>query len=142
MHTQTSRPNKPFTLKALCVLLIFRSLTFLGFVGLLFFGMMESQDLGSLTGISVDVTLVLYLVIGVIFLVVAVGLWLLRPWAWQLTMITVGMLLIYGLWIQYSGQKSTANTIGLGVNIFIVFYLVQGEIRALFTREAATQEGA
>lgn len=75
-------------------------------------------------------------------IVSAVGLWRLRPWAWRLTMIMVGMLLIYGLWVEFSGDREMANAIGLLLNIFIVFYLVQGDIRGLFVENTAAGESA
>jgi uncharacterized membrane protein (DUF2068 family) len=100
-------------------------------------GVISSKDAGGLSGFSAGTIMAGFAALGIILFILATGLWLFRPWAWRLTMIVVGMLLIYGLWVEFSGGRSLSNGIGLLINIFIVFYLVQGDIRGLFVNEEA-----
>lgn len=140
--TPPPRPDRPFTLKALCIILIGRGLLFLLLGFLLIDGWLTNSEIGGLSGFSTGVVATAFTILGVLMIVSAVGLWRLRPWAWRLTMIMVGMLLIYGLWVEFSGDREMANAIGLLLNIFIVFYLVQGDIRGLFVENTAAGESA
>lgn len=138
--TLLPRPDRPFTLKALCLILIGRGLLFLLLVFLMLDGQLTHRDIGGLSGFSAGVVATAFIILGVILIVSAVGLWRFRPWAWRLTMILVGLLIIYGLWVEFSGGRELANAIGLLVNIFIVFYLVQGDVRGLFVETTAAWE--
>jgi len=70
--------------------------------------------------------------LDVFLLIAAIGMWLLKPWAWQWNMMVMGFLLVTGLWIHFTSASSLTNDITLLLNIMIVFYLVQSDIRELF----------
>jgi uncharacterized membrane protein (DUF2068 family) len=134
----TPQPHKrPFTLKMVCGLLLFRSLVLLPLVTVYFIP--EEMQYFNLTvnaplleGVTKWVEVTALTVVGFLNLVSAVGLWLFKPWAWRLAMILVGLLLTVELWQQLDGNPQTGNPVGLLLNILIVFYLAQGDIRALF----------
>lgn len=65
-------------------------------------------------------------------LITAVGLWLLKPWAWQWNMMVMGFLLVTGLWIHFTSASTLLNDLTLLLNIMIVFYLVNKDVRELF----------
>jgi hypothetical protein len=66
---------------------------------------------------------------GVINIAVAVGLWLLKRWAWMFTMLWTGVNLAGGLVAYYQGEP---NYFGMVFNIMIVFYLNQREVQYVF----------
>ena len=132
-----AQPNKrPFTLKAVCVLLVLRGLLSGLLVALIVFDVAAEEVSSLLDTVHATVIAIESVVLAVLFLVAAVGLWQMRPWAWRFTMIYLGVLLIFSLWNQLNGERSLITSIGLLLNIFIVFYLIQGDVRALFVTDA------
>ena len=69
-------------------------------------------------------------------LLVVVGLWRLKRWAWVLTMIIVGIDLATGLW-KY--MHAMPDYLDMLINVITVFYLNQGEVQAAFERRHSTQ---
>jgi hypothetical protein len=72
------------------------------------------------------------LLVGILWIAVAVGLWTLRPWAWMAAMIVAGIAVFQAfLWmVQFPGSG-----IGLSAIILpgiIVLYLLSGEVKAAF----------
>jgi uncharacterized membrane protein (DUF2068 family) len=126
------RKARPFPLVALCFLLVVRSLLYAALAAVAVFGLADGLE-DSLTQ-AVDISaIVLYgVVAAVLFLIAAVGLWQLRPWAWRLTMILSGVVLLLAIWQQFGGRPSVVNAVGMVLNILIVFYLVGEDVRALF----------
>ena len=77
-----------------------------------------------------DIEIAQFAIFGVLFLISSIGLWLLRPLAWQLTMIFTGAWMMIDLWIYFSGDYSIQ--LSMLFSIFTVYYLVQGDVRRLF----------
>lgn len=68
-------------------------------------------------------------------IVVALGLWTGRRWAWVLAMVLVGMALLISLRLYWLGQPPYA---WMAVDVVLAFYLNQGAVRAFFERRPAT----
>ena len=66
---------------------------------------------------------------GLINVIVALGLWWLKRWAWMFTMIWTGINLAGGLVAYYQGDP---NYFGMIFNIMIVFYLNQRDVQYVF----------
>lgn len=69
---------------------------------------------------------------GILWLAAAMGLWMMRPWAWLLTMVVAGIALFEAfLWmIEYWGSG-----IGLGMSlmpILIILYMNSRDVKAAF----------
>jgi hypothetical protein len=79
-------------------------------------------------GERVDWPLVEYVVAGLI-VVVALGLLLLRRWAWVATMVLIGAGLATGIWLYFNGTERYVNML---LNVFVVFYLNQRAVQAAF----------
>ncbi len=130
--TTSHRRKRPFTLLVLCLLLFGRFLVFaLIAVGVgLGLQYQTAAELNFLTTIGYDALIVLTTVFAVLFLIASVGLWLLKPLAWQLTMIITGAWMFIDIW--YYSSDSGGSTLSMLTSVFIVFYLVQGDVRQLF----------
>ena len=72
----------------------------------------------------------LLVVEGVADLVAAVGLLLMRRWAWVLVMLLVGYRMASNLWLYISGAN--ANEIEMILDVVIVFYLNQRDVQRAF----------
>ncbi len=73
-------------------------------------------------------------VLNLLSLVIAFGLWRLKRWAWVLNMVQVGLLLALYLTGYLAGEPSPAM---LALNVSIVFYLNQPNVKAIFERKDA-----
>jgi len=71
----------------------------------------------------------LYLALAIITLILAIALWMLKPWAWITSMALQGFSLFAAL-ISYLGHHP--NYISMVLGILLVFYLNQQEIQAAF----------
>ena len=65
----------------------------------------------------------------ILFLLTIFGLVRLRRWAWMLVMIITGLILVYDLWLYYSGQPEYFDML---LNVITVFYLNFGEVQQAF----------
>ncbi|MBX6364302.1 MAG: hypothetical protein IRZ00_10580 [Gemmatimonadetes bacterium] len=93
-----------------------------------------------LPGISdADVDRVVRLLTAGGFLVVAVGIWTLRRWAWVALMITVGLGLGEGLFRYARGEPRYVTML---INVLIVFYLNQRSVQRLFRHDPAARTPA
>jgi hypothetical protein len=77
----------------------------------------------------------LAIVVGVLWIAVAIGLWALRPWAWLTAMVVAGLAIFEAfIWmIQYPGSG-----LGLGMMLLpgiIVIYLLSADVKAAFGLE-------
>lgn len=63
--------------------------------------------------------------------ITAVGLWLLKRWAWVATMVLVGIGLFAGIWQVLLGRPLE---ISLLFNVIVVFYLNSREVQTAFAR--------
>jgi hypothetical protein len=68
-------------------------------------------------------------VLAGVSLVTAIGIWLLRPWAWVLAMLTAGTGLAFDIVGWANGNPAY---VALLVGVAIAFYLNQGAVRRLF----------
>ena len=73
--------------------------------------------------------------LGVLWIIVAIGLWALQPWAWMTAMIVAGLALFEAfLWmLEYPGTG-----LGLGMSILpfiIILYLNSRDVKAAFGLE-------
>jgi hypothetical protein len=64
--------------------------------------------------------------IGVLAIVAAIGLWLLSRRAWVLTMVLVGVALVFGLYSWWLGEP---NHLRLLLNAIMALYLNQSAVR-------------
>jgi hypothetical protein len=96
------------------------------------YALMAGEASGTLQEIAEVLLAALLVGLIILLIVAAIGLWLLRPMAWALNMIVMGFLLVIGLWFHFSEQSGLTNDAGLLLNVLIVFYLVQPDVRALF----------
>lgn len=123
-------PNRPFALKAINGLLLLRAALYLAGFGLILLEVRAGDPLLTqtdvVTGMAVSVGM------AVLNLALAIGMWQLRPWAWRLTIITAGVLLVLDLWGYFSTDRTLQRTIALLINVVIVFYLAQPDVRRLF----------
>lgn len=67
--------------------------------------------------------------LAVITLIAAVGLLLLHPAAWSLTLLVISVNMGVGLWAYYNGHP---NYITMGLNVASIFYLNSREVRLAF----------
>jgi uncharacterized membrane protein (DUF2068 family) len=63
--------------------------------------------------------------------ITAVGLWMLKRWAWVATMVLVGIGLFTGIWQVLLGRPLD---ISLLFNVIVVFYLNSREVQNAFSR--------
>ena len=132
--------ERPFALKAVCALLMFEGLILLGVVILSFFLVFTKGEtvtevvpfMDLVNGVSALTELILIGVAGAVLVWVAQGLWRFNPWAWRWTMITMGVFLVINLWNYFRMNQAWTSTLSLVIDILIVFYLVQPEVRRLY----------
>lgn len=110
---------------ALIVLDVSRSYVSLG----LEFGL-PRPDLDWLSNIDLD--RLLRFLIAATYLVVAIGLWTFRRWAWTALMLLVGAALAEGLVLYFRDQPRYQI---MFINVLIVFYINQRSVQLLFKRD-------
>ncbi len=67
--------------------------------------------------------------IAIALVLVIVGLWRYQKWAWFAVMILSGIALIFGIWQYFHDGQPYVNLL---INSLVVFYLNQGNVRAVF----------
>lgn len=130
--TSGSKRKRPLILNVVVLLLFTRAFPLAALLATLLYTLMAGEGLSTLQIITEVLLSALLLGLIILLIVAAIGLWLLRPMAWALNMIVMGFLLIIGLWFHFSEESGLTNDAGLLLNVLIVFYLVQPEVRALF----------
>jgi len=126
------RPQRPFGVAVLALLTTFNVAWSLA--GLAGFAPAQMGNALALVG-DVPWVLPFLLALGAAGVIGALGLWLLRPWGWVLTMLVVGCALAFQLLMYWGGSFSP---IRLLVWTIAAFYLNQREVRAIFQRRPAT----
>jgi hypothetical protein len=104
------------------------------------FGRLMLPVHGHLTFPAANATLVLDLessIITIIGLVIAVGLWRLKHWAWLATMLWTGTVLASALWLYVQGHPAYLVMIQ---HIVIVFYLNQSDVQNVFAKGPVTRQ--
>ena len=127
-----AKPKRPLILTIVVLLLLARVVYMGAVVVFTLLLLLSSQSSGYSPSITEVLAGIALFGLTLFLLVAAIGLWQLRPKAWTLNMLIMGFLLIVGLWIHFSDQAGLLNDAGLLLNILIVFYLVQPDVRALF----------
>jgi hypothetical protein len=74
----------------------------------------------------------LAVLIGVVDLLAAYGLWTLRPWGWGLMVALVAVNLGAAIGILVAGFLPAGPIFSLTVNGFILWYLLRAEVKAAF----------
>ena len=76
------------------------------------------------------------ILIAALLLFVVWGLWRLKYWAWFSTMVLAGIALIFGIWQYWHGGTPYVDLL---INVLIVFYLNQHDLRQLFEGQSITE---
>ncbi len=122
---------------ALAILSLLWSLFVFGFGGVTatFGTLFGAQNLAA-SGVNNVVSGTLGIVTAVVELVVAFGLWKLRPWAWLLAIVAVGLNVISGVLGMFNGGLWTlcCGLFGLIIPAGILIYLLRPEVRKAFGR--------
>lgn len=130
------RPNSPwsrqrsFGLKAIIALQIVQVV-----IGLAVFILFVVEFPQLRASLESDVTLVmlfpllLYLVVGLLRGVAAVGLWRFQRWAWVMTMTLLALSMALDIVSYFNGQTFYFS---MFVNVILVFYLNQRDVQHLF----------
>lgn len=132
---QPERRKRPFGLYMILILLTLQGA--LGALLALLFGLSLALSPGEFfdTVLPLFVDIVVPLALLLITLVVAIGLWRYKTWGWY------GMMLLLAYWmatdaIGYFG--GTPDYVSMVLNVAMVFYLNQREVRDLFAARTAT----
>lgn len=72
-------------------------------------------------------------------LVISIGLWQLKRWAWFLVMVQLGLSMAGGLWFYTQGTPEYFNMI---VDVIAVFYLNQRDVQKAFEQREKLRETA
>jgi hypothetical protein len=128
-----ARRRRPFGLLAICILLTLEAAV--GMIVLLFLAATVIVHPAFAVQIPVYNYLVLLEIIGAI--AAATGLWAGRRWAWYLTMLVLAGTMTTDMWRFIHGQP---EYISMLINVLMVFYLNQQEVRSLFMEPAQTAQ--
>ena len=89
---------------------------------------------GGVSGL-VLILLLLTLAFGVLYLVLAYGLWTLRPWAWTLGVgLMVASILLTFVNVTQGLQYPIGAVISAGISAAVLFYLYTSSVKAAFGR--------
>jgi len=119
------------------ILSLLWSLTVFGFGGLTAtFGTLFGAENMAGSGVNNVVGGVIGMITAIVELIVAFGLWKLRPWAWILAIIAVGLAVLNGVLGMFSGGFFTfcCGFFGLVVPAGILIYLFRPHVRQAFAR--------
>jgi len=117
----------PFGVIAIAALLLLKALVF----GLFAFAEFQAPERFLMAARTGDMTAVILTPIAVMQLFLAVGLLFARRWAWLLTMVTVGLGMGVALYMYFVQGEPVPLSAGV-LNIMIVFYLNQRDVRGYF----------
>lgn len=136
MNPPATRPKRPFGVYAIIVLQLLRALS-VSFVVLPFV-----QDLPSTIAKNLENQTAFIVAISLIIagnLVVCIGLFMLKRWAWIAIMILIGANLLFSLWLYWNG---TEPFVGMLIDVVSVFYLNLRNVQAAFEPRSATAESS
>ena len=124
----TAPPDKrPFGLTAIIGLQLLNFLLALGTAFLIFGGALP--DLPALVANGRNAFATITLVIDLLGIFIIYGLWRYKRWAWRFLMLQTGTNLLVLLLSYFAGRPQFLNML---VNVLIVFYLNQPELRESF----------
>lgn len=121
----------------LAILSLLWSLTVFGFGGITAtFGALFGAEGLTTSGVGNVVGGVLGIITAIVQLVVAFGLWRLRPWAWLLAIIAVGLSVVNGVLGMFSGGlwAFCCGFFGLLIPAGILIYLFTPGVKRAFGR--------
>jgi hypothetical protein len=125
--------KRPLILSILTLLLFTRVVVFAGSSIALLAATFVASDVKSVPPIMAVAWAVALGLYAILLLVAATGMWMLKPWAWWLNMIIIGFQLVVELWVHFTGELPGLEAdLTMALNVIIVFYLVQGDVRRLF----------
>jgi lysylphosphatidylglycerol synthetase-like protein (DUF2156 family) len=86
-----------------------------------------------------DAEVLVFINVVIIMVVVftAVGLWFRRRQAWVMAMVLIGIGLVYNIWNYLEGTPLYINML---INVFAVFYLNERSVQAYFEQRPAGEE--
>jgi hypothetical protein len=122
---------------ALAILSLLWSLFVFGFGGVTAtFGTLFGAQNVATSGVNNVASGTLGILTAVVELIVAFGLWKLRPWAWLLAIAALGLNVIGGVLGMFSGGLWTlcCGLFGLIIPAGILIYLLRPEVRKAFGR--------
>lgn len=91
-----------------------------------------------LEGIVSSQQLLVFEILGIIFqVVITIGFWWLKRWAWFLFMIQLGINMAFDLGLYPYGEP---NYLGMLRDVIMVFYLNQREVQQVFEHKSPVQE--
>ncbi len=100
------------------------------------FGSLFGAESVATTGINSVVSGTLGIITAIVQLIVAFGLWKLRPWAWLLAIVAVGLNVVGGALGVFSGGLWTfcCGLFGLIIPVGILIYLFRPDVKRAFGR--------
>jgi len=128
--------ERPFGVVILAILQVLGALGLLGLGGLLvagagFIGLAAITEIPELAGVITGILVAVgafMLLLGIISLVVAWGLWTRQGWAWTVCLI----LTIISLILSIPGALAGVGIIGIIIDIVIIYYLTRPHVKAFF----------
>jgi uncharacterized membrane protein (DUF2068 family) len=128
--------ERPFGVVILAILQVLGALGLLGLGGLLvagagFIGLAAITEIPELAGVITGILVAVgafMLLLGIISLVVAWGLWTGQGWAWIVCLI----LTIISLILSIPGALAGVGIIGIIIDIVIIYYLTRPHVKAFF----------
>ncbi len=139
-----SRPKRPTGVTILAILAILGGIVLLlGGAGLLALaGLLTIADLSStpLSGIDIATVQLIFtalgavlLVLGILYLIVGIGYWGGKGWAWTLgIVVTVISLIVDIVQIGINPGSAAGNTFGILIALIILYYLTRQHVKAFF----------
>lgn len=129
--------NRPFGVSLISILMIIDAIIgmFAAFamLGLSVFGLFDVPYIG--TAVALSVIGIFVLLITIIELVVAAGLWSLEKWAWIVAVIVCWIDIIFGV---ISGiinvQTFSSVLLGIIIPLIVLFYLYSENVRKSFDK--------
>ena len=130
-----AKPGRPTGVTVLAVLSILSGVALLSVAGV--------GTLGSTSLVVSYAFGIVLLVLGLIYLIVAVGFFTAKPWSWPLALVAFGIgIILTLLMIAISPTANLiGNIIGLIFAFIIVFYLFRPNVKAYFGRAGASTTG-
>jgi uncharacterized membrane protein (DUF2068 family) len=127
--------RRPFGLFAIIVIQLLMVLLSAFLLGIAAFAVVMSGSVSDLAVQQVDLT---YTDIGAMLLtlvvnaVCAFGLWRRQRWAWFLTMLQLGFFMLSDLYSYFTNSPPQTYVWSMLLNVFMVFYLNQRDVQAIF----------
>ena len=138
--------RRPFGLNAIIVTQVLLALLSAGLLVLAVFAVTVAYS-GGYTDVLAEVNLgiddlVTMVLMVIVNLVCAVGLWRRQRWAWFLTMLQLGVFMLSDLYSYFTGDPVATYAWSMLLNVIMVFYLNQREVQALFMAKPRSEPSA